>query len=61
MADCIPVVDLKNLLSQDGHATCLEVQKLDSAFSSMGCVFLKNHGISLDLVIYIDCYLDQTL
>ena len=48
--DIIPVVDFKNLLSQDDPSTCPEVQKLDSAFSSIGCAFIKNHGIGLDLV-----------
>ena len=48
--DIIPVVDLKNLLSQDDSSACPEVEKLDSAFNSAGCIFIKNHGIDLELV-----------
>ena len=51
--DSIPIVDFKNIprdstLNVSSHAEL--VKQLHSAFSKVGFVFIKNHGIERDLV-----------
>lgn len=51
---CIPVVDLSNLDSN--YVPDCVVKELDQAFSTVGFVYLKNHGISEEKV---SCQVDQ--
>ena len=47
----IPVVDLHEvLLSGADLGSCPQVEQLNSAFSTIGFVFIKNHGIPRKLV-----------
>lgn len=48
--DSIPVVDFKGVSSCQDLATCPQVQQLHSAFTKVGFVFIKNHGIDRKLV-----------
>ena len=52
--DTIPVVDLSGVLSSQDLASCPQVQQLHSAFTKVGFVFIKNHGIRRKLVITSD-------
>ena len=61
--DSIPVVDFAGLLSRDDLSrddlsTCPQVQQLHHAFSQVGFVFIKNHGIDKKLV---SCWLAMLL
>ena len=47
----IPVVDIAEVLSRsEGLDGCDAVQELHSAFTTVGFVFIKNHGIDKKLV-----------
>lgn len=48
--DFIPVVDFQRVLSTEDLANCPQVLEIHSAFSQVGFVFLKNHGIKKQLV-----------
>lgn len=51
--DTIPVVDFSSILSGSTDlTTCPEVKEIQSAFSTVGFVFLKNHGIKRELVSF---------
>ena len=51
VAQSIPVVDFKGLSTDSEVSSLTElVQQLHSAFSKVGFVFIKNHGIERDLV-----------
>ena len=46
------VVDFSSILSDSTDlSTCPQVKEIHSAFSTVGFVFLKNHGIEKKLVI----------
>ena len=42
----IPVVDLEGVFSVAELASCPQVDQIHSAFSTVGFVFVKNHGIA---------------
>ena len=46
----IPVVDWSEVPSNSDLSTSSQVQQLHSAFTKVGFVFLKNHGIDQKLV-----------
>ena len=48
--DYIPVVDFAHLASSQDLSSCAQVQELHSAFSKVGFVFVKNHGIERETV-----------
>lgn len=48
--DFIPVVDFEGVLSCSDLSTCAQVQQLHTAFTQVGFVFIKNHGIHKELV-----------
>ena len=41
----IPVVDLEGVFSSPDLSSCPQVAQIHSAFSTIGFVFIKNHGI----------------
>lgn len=45
MATGIPVVDLEGVYSSPDLSSCPQVGQIHSAFSTIGFVFVKNHGI----------------
>lgn len=47
--ECIPVVDFDGLSEQD-IGNCPQVKEIHTAFSTVGFVFIKNHGIDRKLV-----------
>ena len=46
----IPVVDIKDINSNPDLSQCPQVEEINSAFTSVGFVFIKNHGIDRKLV-----------
>uniref|UniRef100_A0A1X7TWL7 Fe2OG dioxygenase domain-containing protein n=1 Tax=Amphimedon queenslandica TaxID=400682 RepID=A0A1X7TWL7_AMPQE len=46
----VPVVDFKDVLSCLDVSTCPQVQEIHSAFTTVGFVFITNHGIRRPLV-----------
>ena len=47
----IPVVDIAEVLSSsEGLDSCDAVEELHSAFTTVGFVFIRNHGIDKKLV-----------
>ena len=53
VAMSIPVVDFEKVLScseGEGLASCDAVQELHSAFTTVGFVFIRNHGIDRRMV-----------
>lgn len=48
--DSVPVVDFKNVFSCQDLSTRPEVQELHHAFTKVGFVYIKNHGIDQKLV-----------
>ena len=42
----IPVVDLESIFSVAELGSCPQVDQIHSAFSTVGFVFVKNHGIA---------------
>ena len=46
----IPVVDFKDINSNPDLSQCPQVEEINSAFTSVGFVFIKNHGIDRKLV-----------
>ena len=48
--DTIPVVDLADFLSNDENRSADFVQKLGSAYETVGFVAVKNHGIPQELI-----------
>ena len=53
IAMSIPVVDFEKVLScskGEGLASCGAVQELHSAFTTVGFVFIRNHGIDRRMV-----------
>ena len=48
--DSIPIVDFEVVFSRDDLSTCPQVQQLHQAFTEVGFVFIKNHGIDQMLV-----------
>ena len=46
----IPVVDIKDINSNTDLSQCPQVEEINSAFTSVGFVFIKNHGIDRKLV-----------
>ena len=49
--ESIPIVDFSSILSESVDlSNCPQVAKIHSAFSTVGFVFLKNHGIDKQLV-----------
>ena len=51
VAMSIPVVDFEKVLScSDCLASCDAVQELHSAFTTVGFVFIRNHGIDRRMV-----------
>ena len=46
----IPVVDIKDIKSNSDLSQCPQVEEINSAFTSVGFVFIKNHGIDRKLV-----------
>ena len=49
--DSIPIVDFSGILAAADLDDCPQVRELHTAFSQVGFVFLKNHGIKSELVI----------
>ena len=49
----IPVVNFKDIFSSTNLTNCPQVKEIHSAFTSVGFVFVKNHGIDRKLVLYI--------
>ena len=43
--DSIPIVDLEGLSREQDLSGCPQVQQIHSAFTTVGFVFIKNHGI----------------
>ena len=51
LAMSIPVVDFEKVLScSEGLSSCDAVQELHSAFTTVGFVFIRNHGIDRRMV-----------
>ena len=48
--DTIPVVDLEGVSTCSDLSTCPQVGEIHSAFTRVGFVFIKNHGIDKKLV-----------
>ena len=48
--DSIPVVDFREVLSCSDLSTSAVVGELHSAFTKVGFVFIRNHGIEQQLV-----------
>ena len=46
----IPVVDIKGISSNTDLSQCPQVKEINSTFTSVGFVFIKNHGIDRKLV-----------
>jgi isopenicillin N synthase-like dioxygenase len=46
----IPVVDFEGVSSTLELSSCPQVEQIHSAFSTVGFVFIKNHGIPRKLV-----------
>ena len=46
----IPVVDLDGVFSECELRSCPQVDQIHAAFSTVGFVFIKNHGISRETV-----------
>ena len=53
----IPVVDFEDVFSSINLTNCSQVKEIHSAFTSVGFVFVKNHGIDRKLVLYIYIYI----
>ena len=51
--DFIPVVDFADLASSQDLSSCAQMQELHSAFSKVGFVFVKNHGIERQAVEFL--------
>ena len=46
----IPVVDFDGVYSSTDLSSCPQVEEIHSAFTTIGFVFIKNHGIERKLV-----------
>jgi len=46
----VPVVNFQKFLVAEDLSRCPQVQELHSAFSKVGFVYLKNHGIDMEIV-----------
>ena len=46
----IPVVSFQEFLLAEDLSTCPQVQELHKAFTQVGFVCLKNHGIDMEIV-----------
>ena len=47
----IPVVDFDSVFSCTDLSSCLQVKEIHAAFTTVGYIFIKNHGIDRKLVI----------
>ncbi len=46
----IPVVDFKDISSNTNLSSAPQIQQLNSAFTDVGAVYIRNHGIDKKLV-----------
>lgn len=46
----IPVVDFNDVLSCTDLSSCQQVEEIHAAFTTIGYIFVKNHGIDGKLV-----------
>ncbi len=50
--EAIPIIDFSDILSGSKDlGSCPQVKELNSALSTVGFVFLKNHGIDKEMVV----------
>jgi len=50
LRSAIPVVNFQQFLVAEDLSRCPQVKELHSAFSQVGFVYLKNHGIDMEIV-----------